>query len=370
MTTMRCRALLLALVLLLGTAWTALAQLNVGANASNNATIQPAGPRTGVNGKRFFNIEGNNFASFASFGVVDFNATDFGLSQRVSDVTGITLKLYDAPASFSADGRVRFWLSEDTTTDIEPGTSPLRWDANALPDGVGTQLSPLHLLGEGIYTKGTAGNEFAYTLSLSASAKAYLINQINTGGKIRLLVTPAEDTVAATYAGYTHATIPVPRLELTVVTQPTAFSIRGKVALDEFGGDVTQVPVSVQLRRGGVPVRNEILYTDSSGNYTIANVEPGTYDIAFKASHWLRVVVLGVVVENADVTGVDVALLNGDIDGDNEVSLFDFGELVSAFGSAPGDANWNPDADLDGDEDVSLFDFGILVRNFGAVGDD
>jgi hypothetical protein len=33
-------------------------------------------------------------------------------------------------------------------------------------------------------------------------------------------------------------------------------------------------------------------------------------------------------------------------------------------------SNWNPDADLDGDDEVTLFDFGILVQNFGAIGDE
>jgi len=42
---------------------------------------------------------------------------------------------------------------------------------------------------------------------------------------------------------------------------------------------------------------------------------------------------------------------------------------VAAFGSMPVDSNWNPDADLDGDDEVTLFDFGILARNFGAIGD-
>ncbi len=45
-------------------------------------------------------------------------------------------------------------------------------------------------------------------------------------------------------------------------------------------------------------------------------------------------------------------------------------QLVAAFGSVPGDGNWNPEADLDGDQEVTLFDFGILVSNFGAIGDE
>jgi len=125
----------------------------------------------------------------------------------------------------------------------------------------------------------------------------------------------------------------------------------------------------VELRKDGSVVRSERINLSTTGGYTLRDVEPGTYDIAFKASHWLRVVA-PVTVSNADVTGVDVTLTNGDIDGDNEVTLFDFGRLVAAFGSVPGDENWNADADLDGDEEVTLFDFGVLVKNFGATGDE
>ncbi len=151
---------------------------------------------------------------------------------------------------------------------------------------------------------------------------------------------------------------------------PVSYSISGKIELRDWDAPVIDIPITVELRLGGYPVRSEVIYLDPDGNYTIPDVEPGDYDIAFKASHWLKTVVRGVVVTNADVTGVDVALTNGDIDGDNEVTLFDFGALVAAFGSMPGDSNWNSEADLDGDQEVTLFDFGVLVRNFGAIGDE
>lgn len=149
-----------------------------------------------------------------------------------------------------------------------------------------------------------------------------------------------------------------------------AYAISGNIQLRDYGGDVAAVPIGVELRQGGVAVRTETLNTDSAGNYSIRDVLPGTYDVAFKASHWLRAVVPNVTVVNADVTGVNVALTNGDIDGDNEVTLLDFGALVAAFGSMPGDSNWNPNADIDGDEEVTLLDFGVLVGNFGAIGDE
>ncbi|MCS6830330.1 MAG: hypothetical protein NZ749_06760, partial [bacterium] len=81
--------------------------------------------------------------------------------------------------------------------------------------------------------------------------------------------------------------------------------------------------------------------------------------------------VVSVAVVSSDVTHVDVSLVNGDIDGDNEVSLADFGALVVAFGSMLGDeGRWNEDADLDGDGEVSFSDIDILVRNFGEIGDE
>jgi hypothetical protein len=67
---------------------------------------------------------------------------------------------------------------------------------------------------------------------------------------------------------------------------------------------------------------------------------------------------------------LNVSLPVGDADGDNEVSLFDFGKLVAAFGSLYGEPGYDPAVDFDGDGEISLYDFGILVRNFGQMGDE
>ncbi len=96
----------------------------------------------------------------------------------------------------------------------------------------------------------------------------------------------------------------------------------------------------------------------------------GAYTVQAEANHWLRRVARGVPVSGADVSGVNVSLVNRDIDRDIEATLFDFGALVAVFGSVPGDSNWNPEADLDGDAEVTLFDFGVLVKNFGETGEE
>lgn len=64
------------------------------------------------------------------------------------------------------------------------------------------------------------------------------------------------------------------------------------------------------------------------------------------------------------------SLLNGDCDGDNEVTIGDYAILSSAFGSCEGDPNWDPRADLNCDGCVDIGDFAILSANFGQAGDD
>jgi hypothetical protein len=55
----------------------------------------------------------------------------------------------------------------------------------------------------------------------------------------------------------------------------------------------------------------------------------------------------------------------GDVTGDDVVDVFDFSELAAAFGSGPGDANWNPAADFDGNGEIDVFDFSTLAAAFG-----
>ncbi|GBC97418.1 hypothetical protein HRbin16_03241 [bacterium HR16] len=158
---------------------------------------------------------------------------------------------------------------------------------------------------------------------------------------------------------------------LDVLEVLPAIEVNGTVALGDFGGDVGTVPVVFEIRNPGetTPIETHVVQPDSTGAYALTTSLYGTFDVAAKASHWLRQVIPGVNLTGTPVT-LNFSLTNGDIDGDNEVTLFDFGALVAAFGSVPGDSNWNPDADLDGDQEVTLFDFGVLVRNFGAIGDE
>lgn len=149
----------------------------------------------------------------------------------------------------------------------------------------------------------------------------------------------------------------------------SGLTLRGRVHLGDVAMYPLVVPVEVELRRDGQVVRRESVPVDEEGRFTLYNAPQGVYDVAFCGMHWLRRVVPQVTIAPG-APEVDVYLVNGDIDGDNEVTLFDFGLLVQAFGSSPDSPHWNLNADLDMDAEVTLFDFAVIVFNFGEIGDE
>ena len=185
-------------------------------SAANNATVQPAGPRPGVNGKQFFNIEGAGNGAFASFGVVDFQSSPMSVQ-----VNSLTLALTQANAAFTNNGSLVFYLSTDTITNIEPATSPLIYNVADIPTGLGTQLSLTFLLGTDSFTQVSDGTENTFSFSPGAAVVSYLESQAAAGGLIRLVIAPGDSSVAATYAGFTNGAFAAPRLTLvTAVPEP------------------------------------------------------------------------------------------------------------------------------------------------------
>jgi hypothetical protein len=63
-------------------------------------------------------------------------------------------------------------------------------------------------------------------------------------------------------------------------------------------------------------------------------------------------------------------LINGDVDGDDSVSILDYLELSAAFDSQVGDPGYLPRIDLDDDGFVSILDYLILSANYDLIGED
>ncbi len=55
-----------------------------------------------------------------------------------------------------------------------------------------------------------------------------------------------------------------------------------------------------------------------------------------------------------------------DLDNSGKVTIYDIVELAGAYGSQPGDKNWNPDADLIQDGSIDIYDAFVAAGNYGA----
>jgi hypothetical protein len=71
------------------------------------------------------------------------------------------------------------------------------------------------------------------------------------------------------------------------------------------------------------------------------------------------------ISDNTLIDGIVKLKIPGDINGDDVVDIFDALLASAAYGSKPGDPNWNPDADLNGNSIVDIFDMIILASHFG-----
>jgi hypothetical protein len=163
-------------------------------SAVNNATVQPAGPRTGANGKNFFNIEGAANGAFASYGVMDIQIPT-GEPSFVANT--LEPALTQANAAFTTNGMLSFYITSDTSTSIDPGTSPLQFPtpAPALSFNLGSE----------IFTQVATGTVDQYIFPLTGALQMYVDNQITSGGILRVVIEPSDPNVAATWAGYTFS---------------------------------------------------------------------------------------------------------------------------------------------------------------------
>jgi hypothetical protein len=173
--------------------------------AFDNGTIQSTGPRQGDFGKIFFNIEGLANSPFDSYGVADFDSTQLGINFTVSNILTVTVALTQDNAAFTTNGSINFYISGDTVTSIQPADDVVFFDESD-PEGLNGQLSPTYYLGTGTFTEIANGTEddFTFALDPTSDVYAYLINQINNGGVVRLVITPNDPDVSATYAGFSN----------------------------------------------------------------------------------------------------------------------------------------------------------------------
>ncbi len=124
-----------------------------------------------------------------------------------------------------------------------------------------------------------------------------------------------------------------------------------------------------EMVEGGRVIRRQPFTTDAGGGFFgLFPVGAGLVDYRIKVGHWLS---YGRQFNVALGGGVGFELIpsvNGDVDGDDSITIFDYIDLSESFMLSTGDAGFKPFADLDGDGEVTIFDYIILSGNFGLEG--
>lgn len=325
-----------------GAAWVASAA-PFAAKATANATVRPAGPRSGTSGTNFFNVQGSANTTNASFGTLDYSASSFGFNGGVTDVgSTLTLALVESNASFTRPGNLNFYLTRDTSTMVMPGATTPIFDSTSLPDGVGGQFSPRNLIGTGTFnTTGdtaSSGTVDTYTLTLGADDRSYLLGQLNAGGTFRLLVTPGNDAVSATWAGNTnttYATSTTLTLDATLDTPTLAW----------VGGTGTWDNANTNWRRGATPTAWDpasaaVFAAAPAGTVTLGEPITATkglrfdvdgYTVAGAAANNLTLGGSAAVDNTVAVTGAaDAATISARVSGSNGLTKSGAGRLVLA----------------------------------------
>ncbi len=108
-----------------------------------------------------------------------------------------------------------------------------------------------------------------------------------------------------------------------------------------------------------------------SGTFVANSIDipAGTYDILVKVQGALAILSEDVVLNGGANSLSTGPVVLGDLNGDNQINLFDISQFTVSFGSSVGEAAYSLLADFNCDGTVNLFDISSLNNGFGQSGD-
>jgi hypothetical protein len=150
------------------------------------------------------------------------------------------------------------------------------------------------------------------------------------------------------------------------MTAPSA-TVTGVITL-EGSADPQQMLTVILRSANGAPPLVRQTYPGTNGSFRLTNLPRQSYQARIKGPKWLAKVVT-INATGGNVSGLTVTLPAGDANNDNRVGVLDLDQLITAFDTAEGDADFRPNADFDCDGTVSVLDLDLLIQNFDRAGD-
>lgn len=134
------------------------------------------------------------------------------------------------------------------------------------------------------------------------------------------------------------------------------------------------VPISLQLfphpaEPGQSPLVDLETTTDVYGVALLSDLTPGSYQMLIRGTHTLQHRLELSLAQGHNVVEVG-PLIEGDIQVNNHVDIFDFSLLSYLYEQCVGDVDFNPQADLNHDGCINEPDLQLLQANFGSQGDE
>jgi len=108
-----------------------------------------------------------------------------------------------------------------------------------------------------------------------------------------------------------------------VVITASSPSLDGSIILGSFLGSTWLTPIGIEWMQDSTVVRTDRVFLNPDGTYAVYGVAPGTYNVRISAAGFLSQTTSDVVVADGITQHIIKTLVNGDINGDNTISVLD-----------------------------------------------
>lgn len=146
-------------------------------------------------------------------------------------------------------------------------------------------------------------------------------------------------------------------------------TVAGNVALQSIVNPAVSITFEFRPQPSGTAFTRTVTL-DASGNYSLANIPAGSYNVAVKGGRWLQRTTSLTVA--AGVTNTfNVALRGGDSNNSNVVDINDLNLLIGRYNQVSGEPGslYSVTVDFDNDGTININDLLLLISNFNVAGD-